>query len=106
MKIKTVEYKETRIFGSYQNVTIGATGKRSDDQTPEQALDAIKWWVQQAIKDRLDAYDKQSEAPVLASKSKELVALEAKLQKARERWKECQEILRANGFLNEEEMPF
>jgi hypothetical protein len=51
MKIVQVEYRRLRTFGSYENETVGATAQVGEEETPEQAIETVRQWVDSILGD-------------------------------------------------------
>lgn len=103
-KITVIEYKETRTFGSFQNVTVGMVAEVCLDETIHEAISQLKNAVQSELQLRVEEHERSKEGPLIARASRELADLHEKLESLRKRWTDANKVLEQHGF--SEEMPF
>ncbi len=105
MKTDTVvEYRETRTFGSFQNVTVGMMDLVMSSEHPHEAIARLKNAVQAELQLRVEEHERSKEGPMIARASRELADLHEKYESLRKRWSDANKVLEQHGF--SEEMPF
>lgn len=82
-KIVTVEYRRLRTFGSYQNETVGAVAELAPGQSPDDALLALRAWVDQQLGDDGERRDLTERVNELRWQADEH---ERRIARANERW--------------------
>ena len=95
MKITTLTYSYLGNLGDYQNERVEATVEVPENATPESVLQELKEWVhsqthsQKKYFEALDKYLQQKD---------QLKRIESRLNKAKEKWNQTAEFLRAQGI--------
>jgi hypothetical protein len=109
MTIRTVEYRETRTFGDYQNVTVGLTADVDQDDNEERVLDVLKDWVQVRLAQRIE-HDRQAiqEEHAVREAGWELTEVRRKIDVEKIRLDRIREILKRNGveLSGDDDLPF
>lgn len=109
MNALTVEYKRLHSFGNYENEQVGITVLVGIDETPDQALERAKSWVES----QLDGVaNSRAEHDDLMERKRELNGQingkQSELDALRARRDRAVELLKANGVNTDqiEEIPF
>ncbi len=93
MQIKTVHYSALINLGDYQNEKIGFTAELGENETVEQAIEALRQKVRDnGGQNAEDLYNK------LYDGRNQLRRLERKIHEATEQWNRTAEFLRAQGI--------
>ena len=83
MKIITVEYRQLRTFGGYNNETVGAVAEVVDGQTPEELLAELKAWVDSMLGDHVERANLREAVSELRYQKEQL---ERHVSRAEQKW--------------------
>lgn len=108
MRIEAVEYRETKTFRNYQNVTIGATARVEIGEHEDQALEKLREWVRLTLLRRIQKEERfEEDQHEIHTTSIELNQAKRNLEDAKALWVKAQAFLAKHGLaLDDEEIPF
>lgn len=93
MEIKTVHYSALINLGDYNNEKVGFTAEIGEDETPEQAVEALREKVKSIAGENAEKLYR-----VLSEGKRQLKDLETKIAKATADWEAVSEFLKAQGI--------
>lgn len=102
MKIVQVEYRRLRTFGNYENETVGAMAQVGEGETPEQAVEALRQWVDAILGDAEERSELQNAISELRWKKENL---ERQFEMAGKRWESMMAFLERLGIERPEGIP-
>jgi hypothetical protein len=106
MRITTVEYRQLRTFGNYQNESVGAIAVVEPGETTHEALASLKLWVKAELAARQDEAEAREET---YGARHELARIERDIEDAKARWEKAKAFLARHGVSVDEpdtELPF
>lgn len=108
MKILTIEYRETKSFGTYANVSVGAVVQVNPEHGHEDEYGRLVDWVRNKIDLRIaEARQRDEDRREVYRKTDELQTLERKIADAKDHWERAEAFLAKHGVVrNFDEMPF